>query len=263
MFRLGIVQITPGQLDKVLRLVRNSSPDLLLLPEYTLFDPTGLKPEEIWQRAISLEEFVGDISKIAKKTGSYVAGGFLERGDKPKVYNTTTLVSPDGDLVGIYRKTHLFDAYGYRESDFVTSGEKLSDVYDIRGTKIAFSVCFELRFPEIFRELALKGAHLVAVPAAWYSGPLKEETLHILSRARAIENGIYVAVSALYGPRFTGRSIVVNPMGVVELDLGVGERYGEASIDLTLLEEARRAVPSLHLRKPQLYEKICGGLRQK
>lgn len=262
MFRLGVAQISPGSVEKVAKLVGESRPDLLLLPEYSLFDPTGLKAEEVWERASSLDSFVALLAGLARLTGGYVAGGFLERGPWPRVYNTTVLVGPSGDVVGVYRKTHLFDAYGYRESEVVHPGDRLSDVFELRGVKVAFSVCFELRFPEVFRELALRGAQLVAVPAAWYSGPLKEETLHLLARARAVENGIFVAVSALYGPRFTGRSIVVNPFGVVEAELGAGERYREVLIDVSIVEEARRVVPSIYLRRPELYERLCGECSQ-
>lgn len=257
MFRLGVLQIQPGGLDKALQLASGARADFIILPEYTNFDPTGLPPEEVYQRAWALEDFLSYLSKLSEKSGAYVAGAFLERGPKPRVYNTTALIAPGGKLMGIYRKTHLFDAYGYRESDLVAPGELLSDVFDLGGVKVGFAVCFELRFPEVFRELALAGAHLVAVPAAWYAGPLKEETLHILARARAVENGVYVAVSALYGQRFTGRSLVVNPFGVVEAELGAGERYREVAIDLSLVEEARRIVPTLYLRKPHLYKRLC------
>ena len=256
MLRLGIAQIQPGRLEQVEGLVREA--DLVLLPEYSLFDPTGLPAEEIWQRATTLEDFAARLARIASRAGAYAAGAFLERGPRPKVYNTTALVSPSGDLVGIYRKTHLFDAYGYRESDAVEPGDALSPVFDIKGVKVGFAVCFELRFPEVFRELALAGAQLAAVPAAWYSGPLKEETLHLLARARAVENGMYVAVAALYGQRFTGRSLVVNPFGVVEAELGAGERYREVAIDLSMVEEARKTVPTLNLRRPRLYKSLCG-----
>ncbi|MEM1597622.1 MAG: carbon-nitrogen hydrolase family protein [Pyrobaculum sp.] len=259
MFRLGLVQISPGSLDRVLKLVGKSQPDLLLLPEYSLFDPTGLRAEEVYEKAAYLEDFVHALGKIAGETGGYVAGAFLERGPRPRVYNTTALVDPGGRVVGLYRKTHLFDAYTYRESEFVEPGGELSQIYDVRGLRVGFAVCFELRFPEVFRELAIAGAQLAAVPAAWYAGPLKEETLHVLARARAVENGMYVAVSALYGPRFTGRSLVVNPWGVVEAELGVGERYREVAIDPAAVEEARGAVPTLRLRRKELYKRLCKG----
>lgn len=254
--RVGLVQISPGSWEKVVQLAKSSNPDLLLLPEYSLFDPTGLPPEEVYQRAVSLEDYVERLAAIAKTTGGHVAGAFLERGSRPRVYNTTVLVDSSGSVVGTYRKTHLFDAYSYRESDFVEAGGELSGVYVVRGVRVGFAVCFELRFPEVFRELALGGAELVAVPAAWYAGPLKEETLQLLARARAVENGMYVAVAALWGQRFTGRSMVVDPYGVVLAELGTGERYREVEIDPALVEEARRVVPTLRLRRPQLYKRL-------
>ncbi len=251
--RVGIAQISPGHIDRVAELLNRSRPDLLLLPEYTLFDPTGLRREEVYERATTLEDYVGRLSRLAKITGGYVAGAFLERGPSGRVYNTTALVDPSGAVVGTYRKTHLFDAYSYRESAVVEAGGELSRVFDVRGVKVAFAVCFELRFPEVFRSLALRGAELAAVPAAWYGGPLKEETLRVLSRARAIENGMYVVVSSLWGSRFVGRSLAVDPYGVVVVDLGTGERYVEVELDTSLVREARETVPTLRLRRPELY----------
>ncbi|ABO07640.1 carbon-nitrogen hydrolase family protein [Pyrobaculum calidifontis] len=257
MFKLGIAQIGPGAVDTVAKMAAGSEPDLILLPEYSNFDPTGLPPEEVYQRADELQTFADKLARIAAEAGAYVAGAFLERGPKPKVYNTTLLVDPSGKVRGLYRKTHLFDAYEYRESAFVEPGGELSPVYEVKGARVAFAVCFELRFPEVFRELALASAQIALVPAAWYAGPLKEETLHVLARARAIENGMYVAVAALYGQRFTGRSLVVNPFGVVEAELGVGERYRVVELDLSLVEKARETVPTLRLRRPQLYKRLC------
>jgi predicted amidohydrolase len=116
-------------------------------------------------------------------------------------------------------------------------------------------VCFELRFPEVFRIHGARGAELVIVPAAWYRGDGKEEALRVLAQARAHENGYYVAVSAHYGSRFTGRSIVVNPLGLVEVDAGWGDRYVEHQLDKSMVEEARRLYPLLELRRTDLYSR--------
>jgi predicted amidohydrolase len=260
--RLGVVQVQPGALERVPELVGRSEPDLLLLPEYSTFDPTGLPADEVWRRATTVEDFAERLARLASERGAHVAGGFLERGPRPRVYSTAIVVAPDGRVVGAYRKTHLFDAYGFRESEFAEPGSELSQVLDIRGVRVALAVCFELRFPEVFRELALAGAELAAVPAAWYAGPLKEEALRVLARARAVENGMFVAVSALYSQRFTGRSLVVDPLGVVVADLGVGERYAEVLVDTSMVSEARRLVPSLQLRRPELYRRLCGDGRR-
>ena len=125
---------------------------------------------------------------------------------------------------------------------------------EVAGARVAVAVCFDLRFPELFRLYALAGAEVVAVPAAWYRGPLKEEMLHVLAKARAVENTVYVAVANQYSDRFTGRSVAADPMGVALVDLGVGERYAEVPLDLDYLEEVRRQIPLLGLRREDVYE---------
>ncbi|MCC6032873.1 MAG: nitrilase, partial [Desulfurococcaceae archaeon] len=124
---------------------------------------------------------------------------------------------------------------------------------DIGKAKIAVAICFDIRFPELFRIYSLNGAELVVIPSAWFKGPLKEETLSFLARARAHENTIYVAVAVQYGDEYTGRSLVVDPWGTQILDLGVGEKYYELDVDIDLVSEVRKKLPVLQLRRTDLY----------
>lgn len=228
----------------------------MVLPEYSMFVPDGLSPEEVYALSEGLDgPFLQELSRFAEEFSTYVLAPILERSEKPpKVYNTSVLLSPSGAVVATYRKLHLMDALGVRESTYVVPGDRPSPVVEVAGARVAIAVCFDLRFPELFRLYALAGAELVAVPAAWYRGPLKEEVLHALARARAIENTVYVAVANQYSDRFTGRSAAVDPLGVVAVDLGIGERYAEVSLDLNYLEEVRRQLPLLSLRREDVYE---------
>ena len=228
----------------------------MVLPEYSMFVPDGLSPEEVYALSEGLDgPFLQELSRFAEEFSTYVLAPILERSEKPpKVYNTSVLLSPSGAVVTTYRKLHLMDALGVRESTYVVPGDRPSPVVEVAGARVAIAVCFDLRFPELFRLYALAGAELVAVPAAWYRGPLKEEVLHALARARAIENTVYVAVANQYSDRFTGRSAAVDPLGVVAVDLGIGERYAEVSLDLNYLEEVRRQLPLLSLRREDVYE---------
>ncbi len=234
-------------------LLSKASADLIVTPEYLMLDPTGLDKPTLLQAAEPLNGWwVERLSRIAVEHGSCIIANMFER-DGGNVYNTTVIINRDGGILSSYRKTHLFDALGYRESSIFTPGSEPPRVVEACGIKVGAVVCFEIRFPELFRRLALEGAELITVPAAWYRGDGKEEAIRFLAQARAHENTVYLAVAALYGGNFTGRSMLVDPMGIVTLDLGHGERYMEAIIDKSRLEEARRLLPLLGLRRPELY----------
>ena len=245
-----------GNVERVRRLARRVEADLVILPEYSMFPLEGLSPEEVYALSEDLGGlFLEEVSRFAEEFSTYVLAPVLERsGAPPRVYNTSVLVSPRGAAVATYRKLHLMDALGVRESTYVVPGDRLSPIVEVAGARVAIAVCFDLRFPELFRLYALAGAEVVAVPAAWYRGALKEEVLHVLARARAAENTVYVAVANQYSDRFTGRSTAVDPLGVAMVDLGVGERYAEVVLDLDYLEEIRKQLPLLSLRRVDVYE---------
>jgi len=259
-FNVGILQFGATKdkevnVRKISNLLKIKEADIVVFPEYSLFDITGLKPEEVYTLAEDLNgSYIGFLKKLASEYNTYILGTLVEKSDKPpKTYNTTVLISPNNELVYAYRKTHLFDAYVYRESEVLLPGNELSKVINVGSAKIGISVCFELRFPEVIRTLALEGVEVVFIPAAWYSGPLKEETLLTLARARAIENTVYIVVVAQYSQHFSGRSSVIDPLGVVVTDLGIGEKYREVTIDLDVIDDVRKLVPTLRLRRPELY----------
>ncbi|MEB3774372.1 MAG: carbon-nitrogen hydrolase family protein [Desulfurococcales archaeon] len=225
--------------------------DIIVMPEYLMMDPTGLGPKELASIAEPLDgPWVRWIEGLSREYGACIVASMFERGDG-KPYNTV-IVARDGELVYSYRKTHLFDALGYKESTVFNRGEEPPGTVDC-GMKIGTIVCFEIRFPELTRRLVLEGAEVIVVPAAWYRGDGKEEALRFLAQARAHENTVYVTVSALYGDRFTGRSMLINPMGIVVQDLGHGVRYVEADVDRGEISEARHRLPLLRLRRRELY----------
>jgi len=254
--RVALVQFEPGR-SKVesLRVIRGlvegyeDKLDLIIFPEYSMLDPTGLDAGFIYGEAEDLGGgWVGFFRDLASTRNSCVVATLFERSrEPPKVYNTVVVIDRGGDIVGVYRKTHLFDILGYRESSFIASGGSLFKPVDVCGLRLGVAVCFELRYPEVFRVQALRGAEAVVVPAGWYRGPLKEETLRVLAQARSHENVIYTIVAALYGSNFTGRSMVVDPYGVVVVDGGVGEKVVEAVIDTSLVYKAREKMPLLKL----------------
>ncbi|MGC8975985.1 MAG: nitrilase-related carbon-nitrogen hydrolase, partial [Thermoprotei archaeon] len=214
--RLGILQFSSSAnknetIGKLSKLLKDVTADIVVLPEYAPFNIARLRPEEAYTMADGLEgDFIKFFSNLAHEFSTYfVVTTFEKSPEPPRVYNTAVVVKPNGEIAGTYRKTHLFDAYGYRESDYIMPGKEASPIIDVGKTKIAVAICFDIRFPELFRIYSLEGAELVVIPSAWFKGPLKEETLSFLARARAHENTFYVAVAVQYGDEYTGRSLVV------------------------------------------------------
>ncbi len=249
-----------GSLTALEKLIGGAKGDLILAPEYSMFDPTGLDPSAI---AMGAEEPGGEwLSRIrskAREKGSCIVVGFFEKAPgASKPYNSVAVIDDRGEIAGIYRKTHLFDALGFRESNYFTPGEKLFDPVEVCGVKLGLAICFEIRYPEVIRHQAIMGAEIVAIPSAWYRGIGKEEQYRFLARARAHENTVWIAAPILYGDSFTGRSLVVDPLGVVRADAGYGEKILEYTINTREIEEARRKLPLLELRRPSLYKSLTG-----
>lgn len=258
--RIGILQFGSSvskdeNIGKLSKLLKKVSADIVVLPEYAAFNIARLRPEEAYAMADGLEgDFIKFFSRLAREYSAYFVTTTFEKSPQPpKVYNTAVMINPRGDVVAIYRKTHLFDAYGYRESDYIMHGDSPSPVVDIGKAKVAMAICFDIRFPELFRIYSTRGAELVVISSAWFKGPLKEETLSFLARARAHENTVYIGLSAQYGEDYTGRSALIDPWGTQVLDLGVGEKYVEAEVDIDFVNEVRQRLPVLQLRRPALY----------
>ena len=165
--------------------------------------------------------------------------------DPDRAYNTLVAVRPDGTLAGSYRKIHLYDAFGYRESDRLAPGDSDPLSVSVGDHRLGLITCYDLRFPELTRSLATDGADVLVVPAAWIRGPLKEDHWMTLLRARAIENTCYVAAADQCGDAYSGRSMLIDPMGVVVASLGeeVGTCVGD--VDTERVGSVRRRNPTL------------------
>lgn len=187
-----------------------------------------------------------------------VAGSILEAiGGGSRAYNTSVAIAPDGRDVAIYRKVHLFDVTvegrEYRESATVEPGEALATAA-LAGLRVGLSVCYDLRFPELYRHLVASGATALAVPAN-FTVPTGESHWEVLLRARAIENAAYVFAPAQCGEHPHGRlthghSLIVDPWGEVLADGGDAPGYIIAEIDPAKIDEVRRALPSLTHDRP-------------
>lgn len=241
-------------LRKVLEIIEDTDADLLVFPEYLMGTLDGaLNKDYVDSISEPLSgEFVSSIIDKSKETGkSLVFTTFLREGSK--VYNTSLLVE-QGKLRAVYRKIHLFDAFGYKESSLFASGDSIVTC-NFKEFKIGLAICFDLRFPELFRIMAYYGTNLFIIPSAWYRGSHKIHQWYALALCRAHENGAWLVAVDQIGKVFIGHSLVSSPLGYIYVDLGERERIGMTEITLDEVKEARKLVPVLKLSKKRFYER--------
>ena len=194
-----------------------------------------------------------------------IAGSIAERAEgQEKAFNTSTLIGPDGDLEARYRKIHLFDVdvggVSYRESDHEEPGDEVVTASlgaALEGVTLGLTVCYDLRFPELYRILAVRGATVITVPSAFTLDTGKDHW-EVLLRARAIENQAFVIGANQIGDapphyRSYGRSAIVDPWGVVLAQAPDAECFVAADLDLELQDRVRTTLPSLANRRPASY----------
>ena len=189
-----------------------------------------------------------------------VAGSVSVREEgRERLANASVHVGPDGKVRAIYRKLHMFDVEvdgrEYRESDAEEAGDEVVVTTTAAGVEVGMSVCYDLRFPELYRALADRGARVLTVPSAFTLATTRDHW-EVLLRARAIEDQAFVIAANQvgdhgHGMRSGGRSMIVDPWGVVLATAPDGEAAIVAELDLDALEDVRRRLPSLRHRRPQ------------
>ncbi|MDF2758016.1 MAG: hydrolase, carbon-nitrogen family protein [Thermomicrobiales bacterium] len=203
------------------------------------------------------------LAQRARRHGIYIHGGSIyeKRPGDPGMYNTTVVIDPTGEIIAHYSKIHMYDVVldgiaEYQESATVTPGNETT-ITEIDGIPVGLTICYDLRFPELFRILALKGAQAIVLPAAFtlMTGKDHWETL---IRARAIENELYVIAPAQWGTHRPGkwcygRSMVVDPWGTVVTTAPDGVGIAYATVDPSRVASVRRQIPSLANRRPEAY----------
>lgn len=265
--KVAVVQMTSvpnaeSNLASAEKLVRAAAADgakLVMLPECFAF----LGPE---QEKLALAEVLPLGGPILQRTRSWakelsvelILGGFWERGSSPgKVYNSCVHVAADGAVRSVYRKIHLFDVdlpdgTQLTESSTVEAGTD-TVVTDTAFGKLGLSVCYDVRFPELYRKLVDGGAVALAVPAA-FTATTGKDHWHVLLRARAIESQAYVLAAAQTGKHFGsrvsyGHALIVDPWGVVLAECGEGEGFASAIVDTDVVDRVRKSLPSLQHRR--------------
>jgi predicted amidohydrolase len=230
---------------------RQRGSDLILFPELwsTAYDLTRASTY-----ASSLDAGVfADLSALARRTGIYVLGSTLSLLGENQFGNTLTVFAPDGTLLADYSKIHLFRLMD--EHQHLTAGDK-PVLVDLPFGRAGLAICYDLRFPELFRGYALAGAEMTFLPAEWPHPRLNH--WQTLVRARAIENQMFVFACNRVGRdasnEFFGHSMAVDPWGEILAEGGEGEELITLTVDLSKVQEARRKIPILQDRRPEVYQ---------
>lgn len=231
------------------RLASKEKSSLLILPELCLhgYNYARINGWKNWM----LPAVTDVIGEIARANSIAIAGSFVEN-DQGKLYNSFMMVNSEGIIVHTYRKIHLFNLLG--EGDFFAAGNEIkpfSSELGITGS----AICYDLRFPEFFRKLAINNCGIMIIPAEWPKPRI--EHWKILLQARAIENQVFMigvnCVGSVLGVDYGGNSAVVNPWGEVVASLNENEGLITVPIDLDLVEDVRKRIPVWADRKSDLY----------
>jgi predicted amidohydrolase len=246
--------------DRLTREAAKAGAELIVLPEKW---PVLGTPE---QTIAAAEPFDGPVLQWAKGIArefqvDLVAGSFSERTDSARGRNTSVHVGPDGELRAAYRKIHMFDVEVggrvYKESEHEAPGEEIVLSETANGLGLGLTICYDVRFPELYRILAVQGAEIITVPAAFTFATTRDHW-EVLLRARAIEGQAFVVAANQIGEhapgiRSGGRSMIVDPWGVVLATAPDSETFVIAELDLERQAEIRRTLPSLANRRPEAY----------
>jgi len=255
---VAIAQFAPvasraANLDHIAAAARTSAERgarVVVFPEYSssFVDPFD---DSLAHNAEDLDgPFVASLAALAGELDTVIVAGLLEKADDGRrVRNAVVAVGGDG-IRAVYRKLHLYDAFGQRESDWVEPGEIAPpETFEVAGLRFGLMTCYDLRFPEVARTLADAGVDVALVPAEWVRGPLKEHHWRTLLQARAIENTFFIAAADHPPPLGVGHSMVIDPQGVVMAQVGTTTDVAVAHLDPDAIAHVRRINPALALRR--------------
>ncbi|EHH69636.1 deaminated glutathione amidase [Gluconobacter morbifer] len=234
------------QCQKLISEAKAGGADLLVLPEGILAQDIN-NPDLLPHTAQPLDGPF--LEKLRQETQGIAVAGCVNVPDGAGRFFNTQFVLRDGAFIAQYRKLHLYDAFSMKESRRTSPGTELPPVVEIAGMQVGLMTCYDVRFPEMARYLALAGAEVLLLPAAWIRGPAKERHWEVMAVARALENTCYVVAVGECGERNIGASMVVDPLGVVTLALGESPALGFAPLDRERIAHARRILPVLENRR--------------
>ena len=266
-FKAAIVQMK-SSVDKELNLVHSlklineaakKKARLICFPEFQMaYSPPEQKSESLHKIAEKISgNFVSTLSNSAKQNRINIVATLYEiinPNDKNhKVFDTGVIINELGILQSIYRKVHLYDALGFKESKKLLAGSIIEKPSKTSVGKLGLLICYDMRFPEISRILTVNGADILVSPSAWVAGFMKREHWEIMVRARAIENGVYVLAPNQVGNIYCGHSMAIDPFGSTIVDMENREGIEFIDIDSSKIDTTRRTLPLLMNRRTDVY----------
>jgi predicted amidohydrolase len=258
-FALAVAQFAPtddadanlAEIARLAELAVARGARMVVFPEYSSWFTAT--PSEEWLGGAQPVDgpFTAGLRELADRLDVHLVAGMIERLDgERRVANTVVAVAPGEGVVARYRKLHLYDAFGQRESVWVAPGEIVEpETFAVGGIRFGLQSCYDVRFPEVSRRIVDAGADAICLPAEWVRGPLKEAHWRTLTTARAIENTAYVLAADHAPPVGAGNSMIVDPMGVEVATIGESTDVAVAWLSVDRIAEVRKRNPALALRR--------------
>jgi len=272
MSRVAVVQIKSStnksenfkNAQALVKEAKSKQADIVAFPEFLMaFSPSSQSAEELAQIAESTDgPFISSLRESAKSSAIAVIATIYENCSVAnRVFDTAVWIDAGGNVASVYRKLHLYDAFGFKESDKFHPGEDVAPLVDSGEGRFGMMICYDLRFPEMARMLTLEGANILVAPSGWVQGDLKLEHWQTMIRARALENGCYVVAPDQVGNIYIGHSMVADPLGRTLVDLGEKEGLEIVVLDLNLVRETREKLPLLQNRRTDVYARHASAMR--
>lgn len=264
MLKIAIAQISssPDKRNNLavsinsMRQARERGAELIVFAEFQMaFSPASQTAVELTELAESLDgPFVQELCAAAKASKIATVATIYETASVAnRVYDTAVWIDDSGNLASVYRKLHLYDAFGFKESDKFHPGANIAPLIVLGDGRFGMMICYDLRFPELARMLTLQGANILLAPSGWVQGDLKLDHWQTMIKARALENGCYVIAPDQVGNIYIGHSMAVDPLGRTLVDLGENEGVEVIDFDVNLVHETREKLPLLKNRRTDVY----------
>ena len=266
MSKIAIAQVQSGtskaeNLKKALKLIdkaKSQDAEVIAFPEFLMaFSPSSQSAAELTAVAESADgPFIAALRESAMDAKLGVLATIYEKSPVThRVYDSAVWIDAAGTILSVYRKLHLYDAFGFKESDKFYPGADISPLVSFGDAHCATIICYDLRFPELARLLTLEGANILFAPSGWVQGDLKVDHWQTMIKARALENGCFVIAPNQVGNIYTGHSLAVDPLGRTLVDLQEQEGLAVVDIDFGLVQEVREKLPLLQNRRTDVYDK--------
>lgn len=248
--------------DRILEYIRQTAEEgahMCTFPEFMMFHtPSDMTPAQLADDSEDITgPFVTSICQAAKDNQIEVVGTFYETSPVPeRVYDTAFIINNSGEITSTYRKTHLYDALGFTESDKLVQGDAISLPTQTSAGMVGVLICYDLRFPEVSRALTDAGSQVLIAPSAWVRGYRKKDHWLIMNCARAIENGCYVIAPAHTKNIYCGHSMAIDPFGDIIFELGDEEDIAYVDINTSVVDSTREKLPLLKNRRLDIYPEL-------